>query len=149
MEGILPSWSVKHWSIFSFVFWGCWLASIFLRSGFSFGETCQSWGGAALASVSYCAGWRITSRAQKAEVLISLMFQIFNSVSSQMNGLFTHVKVVHGGPSRCLPSLGLPSLRMSNVKGPLYITFSYKKNEKKYPCFTKTCGLCTNSDQEK
>jgi hypothetical protein len=59
------------------------------------------------------------------------MFQIFNSVSSQMNGFFTHVKVVHGGPSRCLPSLGLPTLRMSNVKGPLYGTFSYKKKGKK------------------
>jgi hypothetical protein len=75
--------------------------------------------------VSYCAGWRITSRAYKAEVLISLIFQFFNSVSSQMNGFFPHVKVVYGGPSRCLPSLGLPALRKSNVKGPLHGTFSY------------------------
>jgi hypothetical protein len=58
------------------------------------------------------------------------MFQIFNSVSSQTNGFFTHVKVVHGGPSRCLPSFGLPGLRVSNVKGPLHGTFSYKKTKK-------------------
>ncbi len=88
-------------------------------------------GGRLLASVSYCAGWRITSRGQNAEVLISLIFQFLNSVSSQMNGFFPHVKVVYRGPSRCLPSPGLPALRKLNVKGPLYGTFSYKKTRKK------------------
>jgi hypothetical protein len=72
-------------------------------------------GGRLLASVSYCAGWRITSRAYKAEVLISLIFQFFNSVSSQMNGFFPHVKVVYGRRAFQMFALSWPT-SLADVK---------------------------------
>ncbi len=63
----------------------------FLEIRISFGKTCQSWGGGGrlLASVSYCAGWRITSREKKPEVLISLVFQILNLFLHKWTGFYT------------------------------------------------------------